>query len=149
MQLSGRIHNPFAHYGLLILIYAVGFVTLFGHTILHATTEHEHAANHSHPAVSDNCQETGKTHEIAFTDSSVSPVAMTVERCAVIRIKNLSTEKIIPALGSHDHHAEYPGFDEQRLLPGGTYSFRALTTGTYAIHDHNRDSAKAMITIKN
>ena len=149
MQINARIHNPFIHYGLLVLIYAVGFATLFGHTILHAATGHEHTSGHSQVAGQNHCENDGLIHEVVFTDRGILLATMTVERCAVIRIKNLSSQRIIPALGSHDNHVKYPGFRETYVQPHTSYSFRVSEPGSYVIHDHSNGEAKATIIIKN
>lgn len=147
MQAHSR--NLVVHYAILGFIYLIGFATLFGHTTLHAFTQREHTHSNSHVLASGECLDSaGRVHELTITDTEITPVSLSVGRCDEIRIKNTSAEPVIPALGSHDNHTQYPGFRETILQPHEAYEFRVRTAGTFVLHNHNNAELSTRLEIR-
>lgn len=144
MQINYRKTKPLVHYGILGFMYAIGLVTLFSHTVLHAM-EHEH---HEEPAASVAlCEGEFKQYQFIFTDSGVMPEKITVKQCDKIVVQNNTSNEIEPAIGSHPHHIHYPGFEEKTISTGETYAFRAVQAGTFLVHDHDEPSLSGVLVV--
>lgn len=149
MEQSLRHTNPILHYGILTFIYLVGAITLLSHTVLHALGGAHHEHQHSHAVTAADCPaEPAHRYTVTFSSAHVEPALLTTERCDEVVVKNALGEKLIPAIGPHDHHLDYPGFEETMLAPGETYAFRTAKTGTFPLHDHSDATLSATIIVK-
>lgn len=144
MQANFRTTKPWLHYGILAFFYAIGFVTLASHTVLHALEMHGHAQ-----ASAVTCNAAPKrTHVLRFEKTAVTPRTLTADVCDRITVVNATGEELTAAIGPHSHHAHYPGFEETSLQPGATYSFRATERGTFPIHDHDNAVLAATMIVR-
>ncbi|HET9173942.1 MAG TPA: hypothetical protein VFN56_01530 [Candidatus Saccharimonadales bacterium] len=89
------------------------------------------------------------THVInaAFTPTAVSPSQIVAQRCDELTLTNRTDTEVIVALGPHEHHIQYPGFQESVLDPNQQYSFRLVESGTFPLHDHAHDQLTATIIV--
>ena len=148
MESNLRATRPLLHFGILISFYALGAITLFSHTALHALSGNTHASRST--AEYSACPSTpSRSHTLTFTDTGTSPRSLTVERCDEITIKNETSENMTAALGEHSHHAHYPGFEEKVLAPGHSYTFMAKEAGAFPLHDHDKAFLSTTLTVKN
>ena len=148
MPQNYRKTKPLLHFGILAFIYGIGLLTLATHTALHATSGHS-AATPTHAHVDDHCHGSpSRSHTVVFSETAVSPAELSVKRCDAVVIKNELPENLIPAIGTHENHQHYPGFSEQLVSPGQSYTFRAARAGSYVVHNHNDDTQKAVLTVQ-
>ena len=148
MPQNYRKTKPLLHFGILAFIYGIGLLTLATHTALHATSGHSTAAP-AHAHTDDHCHGSpSHSHTVVFSETAVSPEALSVKRCDAVVIKNELPKDLIPAIGAHENHQHYPGFSEQLVSPGQSYTFRAAQAGSYAVHNHNNDTQKAVLTVQ-
>lgn len=150
MNTTNRLSNPLLHYGLLTLMYGVAVLTLLSHIVLHSGHTHADVSIDSAPAVAivDCIGTPVQTHKLTVTDKAIVPNNVTAQRCDQLEIINQTTDPFIAALGPHEHHTKYPGFHETVLQHGQTYSFRLSEAGTFPLHDHDNDSLRATLVVR-
>lgn len=93
------------------------------------------------------CAAIGREYQVALANDAFSQPSITVNRCDRLVISNQGQETYDLMLGTRDNHVNYPGFTGQILRPGEYFTFDAVKTGQYPLHDHTRDNAKLQITI--
>lgn len=146
-----RLTNPILHYGILFLIYGVGALTLFSHTLAHAALQHSHqeSESNSSQAVVEPCPSgSGTSYKLTFTTHGTSPSHIEAHRCDTLTISNSSSETVIPAFGPHEHHQHYAGFEERDITIGQSYTFRLVQAGNFVLHDHDNEGLRADLTVK-
>ncbi len=93
------------------------------------------------------CQST-RTVAMLIAGDAFSPSVLTVNRCDTVTINNTGNQTYQIAFGVHDNHINYPGFTPDILTTGQSVSFVALQPGSFELHDHFADKAKAIINIR-
>lgn len=93
------------------------------------------------------CRTVGKTHTIAIEGNKFNPQELELKRCDRIKVVNKDSAARLIALGEHDHHIAYPGFEEQSMGGGDSFTFTADKAGKYLIHDHVHDDVEATLSI--
>lgn len=93
------------------------------------------------------CKTVGKIHTLNIEDNRFSPSELSLKRCDRIKVVNKDSVARLIALGEHDHHIAYPGFEEQSLGGGDSFTFTADEAGSYLIHDHIHDNVEGTISI--
>lgn len=93
------------------------------------------------------CAQVGREYQVAVKADAFEPAAITVNRCDRLVISNQGSETYDFKLGTYDKHVSYPGFGGQTMRPGEYFTFDALKTGSFPMHDHLRDKAKLQITV--
>lgn len=94
------------------------------------------------------CMNKGSLHTATIKDNAFDNPDLIVQRCDRVKIINLDDTARRIALGMHDSHITYPGFQETSLGKDDSYTFTAFRAGHYHIHDHIHDSVEANIEIK-
>jgi len=148
METNYRLSKPALHYGLLLFIFGVGLLTILSHTVLHTG----HTPSHNQPATASVISCSGQAahnYTLSFTNKGIVPDQVTAHRCDELKLVNNSDDAIIAALGPHEHHIHYPGFEEKLLAHDQSYSFRLSEAGTFPLHDHDNDSLRATLIVKN
>lgn len=146
-----NLHNthPLVHYSILAFIYVVAIATLATHTVYHALA---HGAEHHHEASEIVAQPCSSTHhetvQLTISNNKITPSQLTAQRCDTLRITSQDGVAHMPAFGPHDHHIEYPGFEEETLTNGQSNQFVLSAAGTFAVHDHYNDTISATLTVK-
>lgn len=152
MDTNYRLSNPLLHYGLLALIYGVGLLTLFSHTLFHPGHHHEHnehISNSSLAAVASTCPaKPAHSYEIAITTKGFEPNQINARRCDELIITNHKSFSAEPAFGAHTHHEAYPGFEETALSPHQNEAIRLYQAGQYNLHDHDNEGLRATVNVK-
>ena len=93
------------------------------------------------------CQIPGRGITINVSDSTISPKTINAKRCDMVRILSTGQNTHVMALGPHEHHYHYPGFEEL-LINSGESNFILLTqTGVYEIHDHLNETIEGKLII--
>lgn len=140
--------NKWQHYTMLFLIYGIGMLTLFSHTIYHQLLHPGHGEEDVVYAY-EKCDKTKNTHTILILHNTFIPNSLTVKRCDVITFDNeVKNAFYSPALGEHSHHIHYAGFTEKVIGFGEKNSFIAHSTGTFLFHDHQKNQIEGSLTIK-
>lgn len=93
------------------------------------------------------CAQVGREYQVSLKSDAFSPADISVNRCDRIVISNNGAESYDLMLGTRDSHLGYPGFDGQMLRQGEYFTFDAVKTGSFPMHDHIRDNAKLQITV--
>lgn len=93
------------------------------------------------------CAEIGSEHQVALDNDVFTPGSIELSRCDRVIVTNQGNLTYDLALGTHDEHIEYAGFERQMLRPGEYFTFNALQSGSYPLHDHTRDKAKLQLNI--
>ena len=138
-----KLHpNPIVHYGMLILIFGVGAATLISYTVLHAMNSH-----HSGTATA-MCPAVGKKHVVTLNDRQFDKKVIAANRCDQLIVINKDDKVYRLALGSHDNHMKYPGFEEKALKPAAQLSINLTQEGEYKIHDHLHEASEAELIIR-
>lgn len=150
MEQHYRLTNPFLHYGILVLIVGSGFLTLFSHALFHTGHNHEQTSSYAaQSAATEVCSgQPVHTYRLTFNSRTITPAHITAKRCDELTIINNNDDVVVAALGPHEHHIHYPGFTETPLSHGQTYSFRLSETGSFPLHDHDNDSLRASLIVK-
>lgn len=135
--MNDRLKNPVLHYGLLLMIYGTGAATLLYHTMGHA------AVGSNQP-----CGRPAHSLDVSLTDSGFNPQNLEIARCDQLVFHNDSDQTYVLAVGEHEHHLPYPGFDESDLKPRAVQKIQMSVAGHYLIHDHDDEKLQANIHIK-
>jgi plastocyanin len=93
------------------------------------------------------CKTIGKTHTLTIEDDKFEPAELDLKRCDRIKVVNKDDVARLIALGEHDHHIAYPGFEEQSMGGGDSFTFTADEAGKYLIHDHIHDDVEGLLSI--
>jgi plastocyanin len=93
------------------------------------------------------CKTTGKTHTLTIEGNKFNPEELDLKRCERIKVVNKDNVARLIALGEHDHHIAYPGFEEQSMGSGDSFTFTADKAGKYLIHDHVHDEVEGVLSI--
>lgn len=143
---SGRFRRkPLIHYSVLGFMYAVGLVTVVGHTVLHASsTQHDHPQEKT--SISCNGS-SSRQHQYTFTDQGVSPAQLAVNRCDEVIVFNATSTSVEIAIGPHPRHHHYDGFREESISKGEKLAFSATQAGSFLIHDHHRPELSANLVV--
>lgn len=139
-----RNKNPWIHYGILLLIYSTGLLTLLMHTLFHAIVHGESRLAIPYKI----CQHVGKSYTLTIHQQLFIPEKLIVKRCDVIKIINQDQAVYLPAFGDHPHDLDYAGFPGRVLGYGQAESFVVHTPGTYLLHDHLRDHLNGTLIIR-
>jgi hypothetical protein len=125
----------------LFLVVLSGFIFLFG--------AHSHGQDHELPPATDCTHVTSaKTVYLSMNDKTISPKKSRVSVCDTVVIANTGSEYRQPALGTHPHHLEYPGYEAEVLIgTGENFSVTIVHTGRFLIHDHVDPSINGTITV--
>jgi hypothetical protein len=124
----------------LFFIVMGGFIFLFG--------AHNHGQARELPPATD-CSNvlTANTINLVMDDKTISPQKTHLTVCDTIVIMNKSSQFRQPALGTHPHHLEYPGYEAEVLIgPNETFSVKIVHTGQFLVHDHIDPSIQGNIT---
>jgi hypothetical protein len=103
------------------------------------------SAHVPHITAGGGCSRVGQLHDVSINGDSFSANNLTVKQCDQLKVTNKDTQDYELAFGPHDHHLEYPGFDETLLRPGKSTTITLAKDGAFPLHDHNRD--KAIMTL--
>lgn len=151
MDKNYRFTHPFLHFGILSFIYGVGLLTLFSHTLFHGAHTHAHEALDNAKTVASvlPCP-SGPEHSyrLTFTARGIVPDHVTAKRCDSLTVVNNTNDEVIAALGPHEHHIHYPGFEERQLAHGQTYTFRLVQAGSFPLHDHDNEGLRANLIVQ-
>jgi hypothetical protein len=146
MQPKNIFKNPMVLIGLVFIAFGIGLYDVISHTAL--GPERQDTSSQS-AAVAKACSaNTNHRYKLTVGDTSITPDSLTAQRCDTVTVVNASKQNVIPALGPHEHHIVYPGFEEHVLTPGQSYTFRLSRAGTISLHDHDDESLRATITVK-
>ncbi|HEU4914279.1 MAG TPA: hypothetical protein VFT16_02625 [Candidatus Saccharimonadales bacterium] len=126
-----------------ILILAVAFIGIATATAFVVSSGKDQG-----PQAATACPAIGKTRLLAIQGGSFGPGVLTVKRCDRIRVVNKDHAARLIALGEHDNHIDYPGFEEQALGNGDSFTFTANVAGRFHMHDHVHDDVEADIIIE-
>lgn len=88
------------------------------------------------------------TYEVDILNDKLTKSSITAHRCDRLIIKNLDNGVHRPALGPHNHHIDYPGFEETILVKNNSISVILSQTGSYALHDHFNEGDRTTLTIQ-
>lgn len=126
-------------------MYAVGLVTVVGHTVLHAgSTPYDHHQEKESVSCNDSLSH---QHQYTFTDQGVSPAELSVKRCDEIIVLNDTSSSVEIAIGPHPRHLHYDGFKEESIPKGEKLVFSATQSGSFLIHDHHRPELSANLVV--
>lgn len=84
---------------------------------------------------------------ITFTNNGFNPSQLTVQKGAVITVKNESSEPVQFSSDDHPTHTKETEMNLQTLQPGQSASFTITRVGTWGFHDHLDDSMTGTITV--
>ncbi len=151
--------NTFKHYATLSVIYGAGIATFcvmgashivnaYGsrfvdRTSSHTTHSHAHAPDASH----DDCAHRGRHITLNIGSDGFTPATISAERCDLLIIMNTDSKPHRPALGAHDRHTAYPGFEDMDIQPRDTRAIILVQSGNYRLHDHYDESVAGSPTI--
>jgi hypothetical protein len=94
------------------------------------------------------CSSPGKTVVVTFQHDRLDPKTVAAQQCDTLAIRNLDDHPHEPALGAHDHHADYPGFDALVVPKSGEVRVQLIRTGTYRLHDHLNDDIATVLVVE-
>jgi len=94
------------------------------------------------------CDTIKKTIPVVLTADS-PPHEIRAHQCDQLAFTNQTGDTVELAVGPHDHHIEYPGFEESATYAGGTESMVLRETGYYEIHDHIKDQLEVKLNVLN
>ena len=111
---------------------------------------HEHGTtNHLPPPEDCSSVTSAKIITIRMNDTTVEPKNSKITVCDTVVVMNRGADYRQPALGSHPHHLEYPGYEAEVLIaPGESFSVQIVHTGRFLIHDHLKESIQGSITVR-
>jgi hypothetical protein len=146
MRFRNFFRNPMLLISLVFAIFGIGLFGVISHTVF-KTKQQDTAAQSA--AVAKTCSaDTNHRHTLTIHSNGITPDSLQAQRCDTVTVVNTTNEKVIPALGPHDHHIAYPGYKEHVLSPGQSYTFRLSQVGTFPLHDHDDEALRATITVK-
>ena len=99
------------------------------------------------PAVIEPCNIPGRTIKVEISEKAINPSILNTYRCDTLIFVALDDEPHIIAFGKHDHHNQYPGYQEQPILEGKDLRLRLTKTGTFKIHDYDNADVKAVLVV--
>lgn len=153
MDTNYRINNPVIHYGILFLIYGVGLLTLFSHTLFHAGHDHNFAAYTPSSQSASNvstasCKTTGKQYTVVFSHNHASPEDINARLCDKLTFINRDNTVREIAFGPHEQHEPYDGIDAKLLRYNQSFTITLNAQGMYHYHDHFHDVLFGHFSVK-
>ena len=94
------------------------------------------------------CSGQHRTIVVTIRNQAFNPSDIEAWRCDRLIIRNDDDRQHLPALGPHDHHADYPGFEETLLTPGQQTTTVLSQDGRFRLHDHLDDAIEAELVIR-
>jgi hypothetical protein len=134
-----RFHK---HKRKLLIIAAAAFV---GVGILLASYRNPYS--YGEPVIIEPCNIPGRTVKVEISEKAINPSILNTYRCDTLIFVALDDEPHLIAFGKHDHHNQYPGYQEQPIIEGKDLRLRLSKTGTFKIHDHDNADVNAVLIV--
>lgn len=143
-----RLLRPAHWFALVSLLLITALLTIFFNSTRtkQHTDEHAHEVggptlSEAHGLVADStCATPGDMLTVTLSDTGFDAKTVHADLCDVLRIDNRSTAAAELAIGPHEHHVHYPGYNEQRTLAGQSATISLGTHGSFQVHDHFNDN---------